>query len=60
MSTSPPARRDPQPDLPPILAGTATPEIRSRLEKFFHGSLRVTPVMESGLSDHVWGSGWLR
>ena len=20
-----------------------------------HGSLRVTPAMESGLSDHVWG-----
>ena len=35
MTTPLPARRDQQPDLPPILAGAATPKIRSRVEKLF-------------------------
>ena len=44
MSTPLPARRDPQPELPPILAGAATPDIRSRVEKFFFS---VASIFES-------------
>jgi integrase/recombinase XerC len=47
MNTSLHARRDQQPDLPPILAGTATPKIRSRVEEFVFS---VASIFESWLT----------